>query len=80
MTLVLSDGWPDGPPESRVHVAVEDAPNGDAATIIRLARDDLDGYLDELEEEGAELVATGAREWFRQSRCAECRGAGDDPS
>lgn len=75
--LVLSDGWPDGPPEERVLVDVEAAPAGGAAAIA-VARDELDGWADSLEDDGLELVATGRREWFRLAPCPVCEGSGAD--
>jgi hypothetical protein len=73
---VLSDGWPDGPPEERVHVAVEAAPNG-GAQAVRIAIDELGGWL-----EGGDLalVATDRRAWFRPSPCLGCDGSRVDDS
>lgn len=75
--LVLSDGWPDGPPEEVVHVEVEAAPRG-GSEAVRVALAELDGWVDLMED--AAIVATDRRAWFRPAPCLSCDGSGADPS
>src|SRR5881628_4035263 len=76
-TYVLRDGWPDSGPVERVWVAVVAAPAG-GRDAIDVAYAELDGWMDCMEDDGLELIATDRQEWHRESPCLECEGSGAD--